>query len=309
MSGVRPVLELRADRLPVGLGDLPDPPERVFAVGEIPRSPRVAIVGTRAPTPEGADFARRLSSELAARGVTIVSGGAEGIDCAAHLGALEAEGPTVVVGPSSFDHPFPEEHSVLFERIVDRGGAYVSLHERGVRPHRAQFFARNALLVAMSHVVVVVETRLRGGARNAAKWARRIGRPLFVVPGAPWTPTASGSIAELRAGARFLTSSKDVLNLLAERRLHAIPLRPWGQEPLLAGVSPNSGRTNLPPDSGPLDDRQRLEAVLRQGPVSLDEICHVTHLGVPRVQELLLTLTLEGALATHPAGKVSLVTR
>jgi DNA processing protein len=183
----------------------------------------VAIVGTRRPTSDGRVFAAQLAADLARRGVAILSGGAEGIDAAAHRGALAAEGRTVVVGPSSFDQPFPSEHRELFSAIVDAGGAYVSRYRDGVVPRRAQFFARNAILVAMAHVVVVVETPIRGGARNAAKWARGLGRPLLVAPGTPWCTVHAGSIAELRAGAEILTSARDVAKKLAALRLHAIP--------------------------------------------------------------------------------------
>ena len=108
--------------------DLPQPPEKLFIHGQLPPGPCVAIVGTRHPTPEARDYAVELAARLAERGVAIVSGGAEGIDAAAHEGALKVGGTTLVVGPSSFDRPFPEEHGALFERIVASGGAYLSAY-------------------------------------------------------------------------------------------------------------------------------------------------------------------------------------
>jgi DNA processing protein len=303
---VRPIVELSLSELPGG-ADLSEPPGAVYVVGEIPRGPRVAIVGTRHPSSEGERYAESLARDIASRGVCVVSGGAKGIDIAAHRGALDAGGTTVVVGPSSFDRPYPEAHRSVFERAVDTGGAYVSRHRVGVAPHTAQFFARNALLVAISHLVVVVETAVRGGARNAAKMARRIGRPVLVVPGAPWCPTALGCIAELRAGAEPVGSARDIMKKLAARRLHAIPTGVQPSLPLWELPGPNEAAADFANDSGSMSTRERVVAVLRDGPVHVDEICLRTRLPIGQVRELLLTLTLEGALATLPAGKVSLV--
>jgi DNA processing protein len=295
-------------RLPVGLRDLDDPPRQLFVTGELPPGPWVAVVGTRRPSDEGRAYARRLAGELASEGVVVVSGGATGVDRAAHEGALDVGGATVVVGPSSFEHPYPEPHRELFQRIVENGGAYVTARHAGVKPHRAHFFARNALMAALTQALVLVESRLRGGGRNAVKCARDLARPVFAVPGSPWAPVALGCLLEIRAGARLLLSSRDVLELLRATRNHPIAPVPALQPSLfetedLAGTS-----QRLLIDSEGLSDVERLKRCLAGGGRHPDEICELLDLTASKVQQLLLTLTLEGALATHPSGWVKLVT-
>jgi DNA processing protein len=349
---VRPVIELVRGQFPARLTDLPRPPRSIFVVGELPGGPCVAIVGTRYATAEGTAFARRLATYLASRGVAVVSGGARGIDRAAHEGALAGGGVTLVVSPSSYDHPYPSKHQELYERAIDAGGAYVSLHASAVKPRREQFFARNGLLVALAHAVVVVESRLRGGGMNAAKWARTIGRPLLAVPGPPWSPASAGCLAELRRGAQMLVGPADVLTVLAARQLHPVPSREvaWGETLPLFGDEPggaydpgsgvaldapaaessdrNGDQTaiigmgpetpagrgdwsrsadDLSPESGDLGASKRVLRSLSKGPLHVDEIARATGLPLPRLQEVLLTLTLGGALATHPSGLIALV--
>lgn len=353
--------ELSGPRLPARLRDLLEPPERVFVVGEIPPGPGVAIVGTRTPTKEAAQYARLLAQRLAELGVVVYSGGAKGIDTEAHNGALDGGGPTVVIAPSSFDCPYPEKNGPLFERVVREGGAFVSLYREEVKPAQAQFFARNACLAALCHSLVVVESRFRGGARNAAKWARSLGRTVFAVPSGPWVVTGAGCLAEIKLGARMLTSADDVVDALRGQNVHpfcAGPSRPLkevldGSAASVAAsrvqqslelplLSPPFGATFWPPHAMPFGgpmappalrdtvceepsdpgrkeperttnerdfdgvaDRGKILGVLALGPAHPDELCRTTGLSAHRVQALLLTLTLEGILVSHPSGHVS----
>lgn len=219
-----PERRLSGAHLPPGLGDLAEPPEALYLRGALPRGPRVAIVGTRHPTRAAALYAFELAARLAQRGVAVLSGGAEGIDSMAHHGTLAVGGATVVVAPGGFDRPFPPENRELFRRVIEHGGAYLSLAPSGTPATRGAFFPRNACLAALSHAIVVVEAPIRSGARNAAAHARQLGRPLFVAPAVPWNGQGLGCIVELKLGARPLYSERDVLDLLASARLHAIPL-------------------------------------------------------------------------------------
>lgn len=263
-----------------------------------------------------ASFARALAFELAASGVAVLSGGAKGIDTEAHLGALDAGGVTMVVAPSSFDRCYPAENRTLFDRIVRSNGAFLSEYEHGVLPMRPHFFARNGLLAALCQVLVVVESRIRGGGRNAAKWARELGRPVFAVPTVPWSSSGVGCLEELKLGARVLTSSKDVLEALAAQNAHPV-LRaaptarsfrqselPWGASPSPACVPESRGDAAI---SSARPDVERLLSALEFGLRHPDELCRITGLSAGRMQELILTLTLEGILVSHPSGYVSKV--
>jgi len=292
-------LTLAGPLLPVRLQDLPRPPRRIHVLGELPRGPGVAIVGSRHPTREARYFAFRLARDLARAGITVLSGGAEGIDGAAHLGALRGRGATVVVAPAGFEKPFPAFHRALFEHVVARGGAYLSL--RAPSEPAFGFFARNACLVALAHVLVVVEAKYRSGARNAASWARRLGRPLLIVPSAPWIPAGRGCLLELRLGGKLCTGSEDVLDALEESLV--LPPRPKQR------TAPAAEQTELPftapAPATALDAEARLllEAV-RAGARHLDAVCERSGLSAAAAQRLILTLTLEGVLAADPAGRL-----
>lgn len=286
--------------LPGRLADLEEPPERLFLRGELPRGPAVAIVGTRRSTREYEQFAHQLAFDLAKAGVAILSGGAEGIDTQAHRGALAAGGVTVVVAPGGFNRPYPEENAELFRQVVAEGGAYLSLPEPDCPAPRGIFFARNACLIALAHLVVVVESPLRSGARNAASHARRLGRPLFVVPAAPWHEEGHGCLAELKLGARVLSSVKDLLRALRDQNLHAVAPPP----PAFRELRPQQESLKFPETSPPGAARAAVLKAVRVGAGSSDEICLQTGLPAARVSELILTLRLEGVLVTDSSGRL-----
>jgi len=294
---------LEGARLPLGLQDLAQPPQRLYLHGTWPAGPKVALVGTREPSEAALQFAGRLARELARQGVVVVSGGAIGIDAAAHCGALAARGPTVAVAPCSLDCPYPAEHAELFQRIVRRG-AFVSEHERGTVAHPNRFFRRNSLLVALSAVVVIVEAPLRSGARNAAKWARELRRPVLVVPQAPWNPRGRGCIEELRLGAEVLVSYKDVLDVLG--RSSSLATSSKFRAALVDGSSRAPTRQltleprSLKPGGGL---GERIIAALRVGALDLDSLAERCGCESAALNKPLLDLQLNGSVRRDEAGR------
>jgi DNA processing protein len=293
--------ELTGAEYPPRLRDLNDPP-RVWVTGELPRTLSVAVVGTRYPSEEGRKFARALCASLAAEGIAIVSGGAKGIDVAAHEGALDGGGATVVVAGSSFDRPSPKEHAALYRRVVDAGGAYLSRFPPGTGARRFQFLQRNAVLAALADAVVVVESGVIGGSRSTAHWARRLSRRVLVVPGAPWTEKGLGCVVELRLGGTPVGSYRDVLEAIGRRagRVHAASASVPVQAAQVAG-------SNLHPLANP--EAERVRQVLLKCPADLDELHVRTGIPVGRLRGLLLTLTLDGVLVSSPSGQLSLTSQ
>jgi len=299
-------VELRGAALPPRLADLARPPGVLYVHGELPRGPAVAVIGTRSPSGNAYRFAFRLAKQLAASGVSVLSGGAAGIDTAVHCGALRGAGTTVVVAASGFERPFPEQNAGLFHRVVERGGAYVSLVPPAVPAVQSAFFARNACLVALSHAVVVVEAPFRSGARNAAKHARRLGRALFVAPAAPWNPRGAGCLLELELGARLLRSSKSLFDWLRAERLHALApaAPPASRSRRRDPVEETSGFLGA---SGEQSEIDRILGAVRAGAIHADQIVAETGLIPARVQALLLTLTLRGALVADSNGCLRII--
>jgi DNA processing protein len=173
----------------------------------------VAIVGSRASTAYGEHVAAELGHQLGERGWTVVSGGAFGIDAAAHRGALAAEVPTLAVLACGVDRPYPAAHGALFNRIAETG-LLLSEWPPGCAPLRHRFLVRNRLIAALTRGTVVVEAAARSGARATAQRARRLGREVLVVPG-PVTSAMSVGCHELlrdaEVGATLVASAAHVI--------------------------------------------------------------------------------------------------
>ncbi|GAA3174647.1 DNA-processing protein DprA [Blastococcus jejuensis] len=178
----------------------------------------VAIVGSRASTAYGEHVAGELGFRLAERGWTVVSGGAYGIDAAAHRGALAADGPTVAVLACGVDRPYPAGNGALLHRIAE-GGLVVSEWPPGAAPHQHRFLVRNRLIAGLTRGTVVVEAAARSGATATANRARKLGKQVMAVPG-PVTSAMSVGCHELlrgtdeKSGAHLVTSAAHVLEVV-----------------------------------------------------------------------------------------------
>jgi DNA processing protein len=171
----------------------------------------VCVVGSRAATGYGVRVCTDLASGLAEAGWTVLSGGAYGIDAAAHRGALAAGGSTVSVLACGVDVPYPRGNTALFDRIVSEG-VLVSELSPGRRPGKVRFLDRNRLIAGLTRGTVIVEAGYRSGALNTAGWARRLGRPVMGVPGPVTSPLSDGVHRELREGrAELITAAGHVI--------------------------------------------------------------------------------------------------
>ena len=173
----------------------------------------MAIVGARQASEAGRRVARRLACDLAGAGVTVVSGGALGIDGEAHVGALEGGGATVVVLPTPVASPAPVRHLRLFEAILEAGGALVSEQLTPVRG-KAPFQARNRIIAALGDVLILVEASGRSGTRHTIAAAEQLGRPVGVVPWPADHPLSVGGRSARQRGATTVHGLSCVLDLL-----------------------------------------------------------------------------------------------
>lgn len=175
----------------------------------------VAIVGSRAASPYGSGVATDLAADLAEDGVTVVSGGAYGIDAAAHRGALSVGGPTIAVLACGADVDYPKGNAGLFEQIAERH-LIVSELPLSESPTRVRFLARNRLIAAATQGTVVVEAAVRSGARNTAGWAANCARHLMAVPGPVYSAMSEGPHLMIRTGqAVLVTGGTEVREMLA----------------------------------------------------------------------------------------------
>lgn len=192
---------------------LPDRPERLHVEGsawDAFDAPRIAIVGTRAATPQGLADAHALGLWCARERITTVSGMAIGIDGAAHTGTLDGGGTSVGVLATGLDIEYPRRHATLYARMRQHG-LLVTEAPPGTGPHAWRFPVRNRIIAALADVVVVIEATITGGARITADLALEYNRPVFAVPGSRRNPAAAGCNALLADGAHPLLDPTDLL--------------------------------------------------------------------------------------------------
>ena len=274
--------------IPIGDPDYPSrllalrtPPECIWVDGPLDvTTKRVAVVGTREPSQAAKAFARELARQIAAAGAIVVSGGALGIDTAAHEGALET-GRTWVLAPVGLEVNFPQENAALFARIRQQGSTLVSCFEPATRAGLWRFHVRNAMIAALADVVVVVQAGFPSGSLSAASAARRLGRPIWTSVGPFWDPHFQGTNLLLDQGAHRLTS--------VDAFLKALGLTPAGP------VIPRQPRAFT------LDEGVVFRA-LAEGPSHVDSVVDQTGLPAAAVTTALLTLALEDVVVEGPSG-------
>jgi len=287
-SAQRHVITLGDAHYPPDLLDLADPPLLLYVVGQLdalqhPR--RLAVVGSRNPTPSGAAHARLFARALAEAGVCVVSGLALGVDAAAHEGALEADAPTLAVVGTGLDRVYPKNHHTLAHRIAARG-ALISEYALGTPPLPPNFPQRNRIIAALTQGTLVVEAAVQSGSLITARLAAELGREVFAIPGSINAPQARGCHALIRQGAKLVESAQDVLEDLRLR-----PTTPPAQ------ATPAST-----PMSDDTDTTDPLLQAMGYDPVSLDSLQARTGLPTPTLQAQLLTLELDGLLTRLPGG-------
>ena len=267
---------------PALLAATPTPP-RLWVCGTLLEADAlaVAIVGSRKATPYGVDVAERLAGDLAARGVTIVSGLARGIDTAAHRGALAAGGRTIAVLGTGIDRRYPTENRRLADQIA-ANGALVTQFEPGVPPQTWNFPTRNRTIAGLSLGVVVVEAAERSGALSTAGAAADFGREVFAVPGRITTETARGCHGLLRDGATLVRSWTDIVQEFPS---------PWRD----AVRDVATVAADAPSLSAPTSDEAIVLATLASDePLHIERVIARCAMAPARVAAALMTLELGG---------------
>lgn len=296
---------------PVNLREIPDPPPYLFVRGKLaPDDPRcVAIVGARAASDAGRRMAQRLGLELAARGFTVVSGLARGIDADAHQGALDGRGRTLAVMGCGIDLIYPPEHRKLAATIMESGGALLSELPLGTPPLGENFPGRNRILSGLSLGVVVVEAAERSGSLITARLALEQNRQVFAVPGSPLSGKTRGSNRLLKEGAKLVECVEDVIEELAPQLAQPLPAPPPAPVPAQVGVKPAAGTEDHAEHSA-ASARDGAEVVLsylkKNEKLHVDAIIEGLGLSPQVVLRALLELELSGRVVQHPGKLFSL---
>jgi DNA processing protein len=288
---------------PAALLETADPPLMLYLIGpasldltQLGRS--VAMVGSRNPTPQGADNARAFGRAFGERGITVVSGLALGVDGAAHEGALDgfadagearsARPATVAVVGTGLDRVYPARHRELAHRIARRG-LIVSEFPLGTPPLNQNFPKRNRIIAGLSRGTLVVEAALQSGSLITARLAAEQGREVFAIPGSIHAPQSRGCHALIRQGAKLVESVQDVLEELPLDDAAPASPRPSSSVPVAGDAAPSAPEP----------------ALLRQlgfDAIGLDALCARSGQSAAQLQAQLLELELDGWVARLPGG-------
>ena len=292
----RHLLTIAARAYPPRLREIADAPPVLFVEGDaaIASTPQVAVVGSRRATPGGCETAFALAESLAARGLTVTSGLALGVDAAAHRGALAAGGRTLAVAGNGLDSVYPRRHRPLARQVAD-AGALISEFPPGTPPLARNFPRRNRLISGLGFGVVVVEAARRSGSLITARLAGEQGREVFAVPGAIDNPLARGCHLLIRQGAKLVESVSDIVEELPEGPWHAF------------AAPPAAASRASPADLGILE-RRVLEGLAHRA-ASVDRLVELCGLTADTVSSILLALEIRGLVAPVPGGAYCRVTR
>jgi DNA processing protein len=290
-ENVRVVTQLD-DEFPQNLREIHDPPLVLYVRGALKKNEKlaVAVVGTRRPTHYGQESARKLAYQLAHCGVAVISGGARGIDTAAHRGALQAKGRTIAVVGTGLDVIYPAENKKLFDEIAE-SGAVVTEFPFGTKPTKTNFPMRNRILSGWSLGVIVVEAGLHSGASITATQAAEQGRQVFAVPGRIDSPMSKGTHRLIKEGAKLTEDVEDVLSefeFLTFRRAES-------------EKSDESATISL------TETEQKIVNALAEQELSPDEIIAATGLTSAEVSSTLLALEMKRVVKQLPGRRFARV--
>ncbi len=287
------IVEADSADMPELLRQIPGPPTLLYVVGnkDALHLPALAIVGSRNPTRGGIQNAYEFSYHLARSGFCIASGLAQGIDTAAHRGALDAGGKTVAFLGHGIDRVYPAENRELAHRIaVD--GALCSEYPLGSPPRRNHFPARNRLISGLTLGTLVVEAARRSGSLISARHAAEQGREIFAIPGSIHNPLSRGCHQLIKQGAKLVEKADDIVSELSPLVEHLV---------LNAEMSAPSAADTVERDA----DYESLLATLSYDPASADQLAQHCGLTIDQVSSMLLILELEGKVQVQAGGRYS----
>jgi DNA processing protein len=262
-----------------------DTPPALFAIGRLAlfNTPAVAIVGSRQATPQGRDDATAFARTLAAAGLTVVSGLAEGIDAAAHEGALAEAASTIAVVGTGLDRVYPAANRRLAHAIAERG-LLVSEFVPGAPPDKWHFPRRNRLISALARGVLVIEAGVSSGSLITARFAGEQGREVMAVPGSIHSPLSKGCHKLIREGAKLVETAQDVLVEL--------------------GIAPTRVPADADTEPRAIDPTHAtLLAAMGEAPVDIDRLVARTGLGVAAIASQLTAMALDGHVEAMAGGR------
>ncbi len=300
------IIEKRDEEYPKLLAEIGGAPKRLYYRGEWNQEIFkycLAVVGTRRMTSYGKRMAEQLAGEIAAAGITIVSGFMYGIDATCHRAAVRAGGRTIAVMPCGIDMIHPEDQADLYKEILDTGGLVLSEYEGNLKPLLWTYPKRNRIVAGLSQATLVVEAGEKSGSLITAGFAKKYGRKLFAVP-CPLTSSVSVGIMQLiKEGAEVVGGAQDILNYFRLRCGFSFGFTPHPSTSRDVGTHAaqknRSARSNFTLEEKILEE-------LRAEPKEIDELARLFGISAAHIGSVLSLLELSGAIIKE-GGKYNIV--
>ncbi len=275
---------------PISLKEIDQAPPLLFVRGRFDERDRFAVglVGSRSATPYGKSVAGKFARELCNAGLTIVSGGAMGIDTSVHHGAMDAGGRTIVVLGCGLDIPYPRDNQKLFDQIVERDlGAIITEFPPGTQPEAWRFPLRNRIISGLSMGIVVIEAGIPSGALSTASCAAEQGRDVMAIPGNIDRDASRGTNGLIKDGAILVDDPADVL-----RTLGVLVMK----SPTAAPIIPVPNTTHLP------ESQRKILEKLSLTPRHIDALAADLHMSSTDVSVQMTLMELSGLIRRLPGN-------
>lgn len=263
---------------PDKLKEIRNPPKKLYMRGDynLLNSISIAIVGSRGCTSYGFREAYEYSKELSKEGICIVSGLAEGIDTASHLGGMHQIGKTIAVLGTGINKIFPEENKILAESIIKNGGLIISEYEPNQEYVSANFPKRNRIMSGISKGILVIEAKNKSGTLITARLAKEQNKKIFCMPGNIDNKNSSGTNELIKNGAKLVTDINDILDELIEK------------------PEENASKYKLN------NEYKKVYDILTSNPIHINEISKRAKISMPETSQILTMLEIEGLIISLP---------
>lgn len=278
-------ITMEDEEYPEILKNIQNPPKQLYVLGDekILNEKCIAIIGSRVCTEEGAKIAEKFARKLSKSGICIVSGMAQGIDTAAHVGALKTGGKTIAVLGGGFNHIFPKENEKLFFSIIKNGGAVICEYDENTMPEARRFAQRNRIVSGLSMGVLIIEAKHRSGTSITASFAKSQGKPIFCIPHSLEQKEGIGTNRQIKEGAKLVTTPQDIIDKLKIKK-----------EEIKDEKEKEIEIVNIPEEYMPV------YKYINTNPINIDELCKKTKMEISKVNYILTMLELEGYIEQLP---------
>lgn len=263
---------------PSKLRNIKNPPKKLYMRGEFDllNSTSIAVVGSRECTSYGFRQAYEFAKELSKKGVCVISGLAEGIDTASHLGAMHQKGSTIAVLGSGLNKIYPEENDILATSIIKNGGLILTEYELKEERKSENFPKRNRIMSGISDGILVIEARNKSGTLITARLAKEQNKKIFCLPGNIDNKNSSGTNGLIKSGAKLITDVNDILEELVE--------------------NPKKDEIKYKVE----DEYRKVYDILTNSPMHINEICKKANSPMAEVNQIITMLEIEGLIKSLP---------